>query len=284
MREVMYDQSSFLIAGILLVSMVFAIEVGYRIGRRTQALASEPSKAQINTIQASLLGILALLLGFTFSLSLQRFDSRSEAVVDEANAIGTAYLRAQLLPLSVRSKVQQSLREYLDLRLRAGAVTLDNAAEREQFLVKANQTLDSVWRYALQAAKEDERPVTSGLFIQSLNALIDSYGKRDAELDRHVPEVVLFLLYFAFLMTGVIVGYASGIAGHRASLVTYIMVALIVLLVFIIIDLDRPRRGLIEVSHKSLIDLQAAIVADQSIDAQHPVPADVPHPAVGGRR
>ena len=271
MREVMYDHSSFLIAGILFVSMVLAIEVGYRIGRRTQAGASEPSKAQINAVQASLLGILALLLGFTFSLSLQRYDSRSKAVADEANAIGTAYLRTQLLPVSVCSKVQQLFREYLDLRIQAGHITLANQAEREKILVKANQTLDSVWRYAAQAAKEDPSPVTSGLFIQSLNALIDAYGKRDAELERHVPEVVLFLLYFAFLMTGIIVGYASGVAGYRAPLVSYIMVALIVLLVFIIIDLDRPRRGLIEVSQKSLVDLQVAIGARQSTEAQHSV-------------
>ena len=268
----MYAQSSVLIVGILLASMLFAIEAGYRIGRRTQSLTSEPSKAQINAVQASLLGILALLLAFTFSLSLQRFDSRSEAEVDEANAIGTAYLRAQLLPVSVRSKVQQSLREYLDLRIRAGHMTLANEAERKPLLAKANENLDSLWRYALQAAEEDPSPVTSGLFIQSLNTLIDSYGKRDAELERHVPEIVLFLLYLVFLMTGSVVGYACGIAGHRPSLATYIMVVLIVLLVFIIIDLDRPRRGLIKVSQKSLTQLQTAIDQGQSLAVQHLVP------------
>jgi hypothetical protein len=82
------------------------IEMSYRMGLRTRVSADEASKAHINTIAASLLGILALLLGFTFSLSLQPFDSRSAAVVDEANAIGTAYLRAQLLPASVRSDVR----------------------------------------------------------------------------------------------------------------------------------------------------------------------------------
>ena len=94
----MYNYSSVLIVAILFVFMVLAIEAGYRIGGRTQSLVNESTKTQINAIQASLLGILALLLGFTFSLSLQRFDSRSEAVVNEANAIGTTYLRAQLLP------------------------------------------------------------------------------------------------------------------------------------------------------------------------------------------
>lgn len=263
----MYDLNSALIAGILFVSMVLAVELGYRIGRIRERSASESSKAHINAVQASLLGVLALLLGFTFSLSLQRFDSRSAAVVDEANAIGTAYLRTQLLPASVRSEVQRLLRDYLRVRVQAGHITLADQAEREVLLAEAKRIVEALWRHARQAAEEDNSPVRSGLFIQSLNELIDSFGRRDAALDRHVPELVLFLLYGTFLMTGSIVGFASGVAGHRAPFVTYIMVALIVLLVFIIIDLDRPRRGLIEVSQKSLIDLQADIAADRAVDS-----------------
>lgn len=268
MNEVMYDQSSVLIVSVLFVSMVACIEAGYRIGQRSQAAANEASKSHINTVLASLLGILALLLGFTFSLALQRYDTRSEAVVEEANAIGTTYLRAQLLPASIRGQTQQAIRDYVDLRVRSGALTLANKTEREPLLAQANQTLNLLWDYARQAAEEDPRPVTTGLFIESLNEMIDAYGRRDSALNRHVPEVVLFLLYGTFLMTSVIIGYASGVAGHRASFVTYIMVVLMVLLVFIIIDLDRPRRGLIEVSQKSLHDLQSAIGAELRTSGQ----------------
>ena len=262
MREFMYDLNSVWIAGILFVSMVVAVEAGYRIGLRTRAAASDSSKAHISAVQASLLGILALLLGFTFSLSLQRFNSRSEAVVDEANAIGTAYLRAQLLPAPLRDDLQKALRDYLDLRVEAGSFSLADHAGREALLAKTGRSQRALWAYARRAAEEDPRPVTTGLFIQSLNELIDSFGRRDAALNRHVPEMVLLLLYGTFLMAAIILGYASGVAGHRVSFVTYILVALIVLLVFIIIDLDRPRRGLIQVSHRSLTDLQAALRAE----------------------
>jgi uncharacterized membrane protein (Fun14 family) len=98
--------------------------------------------------------------------------------------------------------------------------------------------------------------------------LIDSYGRRNAALERHVPEVVLFLLFGTFVMTLGIVGYAAGVAGHRVSSVVYIMVVLIVLLVFVIIDLDRPRRGLIEVSQKSLTELQTSIQAQKLGDSR----------------
>lgn len=259
MREVMYDQSSFLIVGILFASMLLAIEAGYRLGNRNGRGTSEPSRAHLNALQASLLGILALLLGFTFSLSLQRFDSRSTAVVNEANAIGTAYLRAQLLPAPIRAETRQALRAYLDLRVRAGSIPLTQPAQRQALLVQTERGLDGLWGLGRRAVELDPGPVVSGLFIQSLNELIDAYGGRNAALERHVPELVLFLLYGAFLMTGCIIGYNTGITGQRASFVTYIMVALIVLLVFIIIDLDRPRRGIIEVSQHPLTSLQHSI-------------------------
>jgi hypothetical protein len=284
MSEVMYDQNSLLISGILFVSMLIAIEVGYRFGRRVESRANESSRSHVGAIQASQLGILALLLGFTFSLALQRFDNRSQAVVDEANAIGTTYLRAQLLQDTIRGEVQTLLRRYVDLRVQAGAVALDHESKRDPIIAQTNKVLDDLWGYARRAAEEDGRAVTAGLFIQSLNELIDSYGRRDAALSRHVPELVLFLLYGTFILTGGVIGYAAGVAGHRTSFVTYILVMLIVVLTFIIVDLDRPRRGLIRVSQASLIDLGVAIDSAQSAGDQGLVPEDMPRPAVTGRR
>jgi hypothetical protein len=129
MSEVIYDQNSLLISGILFVSMLIAIEAGYRLGRRVELRANESSRSHVGAILASQLGILALLLGFTFSLALQRFDNRSQAVVEEANSIGTTYLRAQLLQGSIGGEVQALLRRYVDLRVQAGAVALDHESK-----------------------------------------------------------------------------------------------------------------------------------------------------------
>ncbi|MEN6374439.1 MAG: hypothetical protein ABFD75_06600 [Smithella sp.] len=280
----MYGLNSLLIAGVLFVSMAVAMEAGYRIGHVRQRSASDAARSHVNAIQASLLGVLALLLGFTFSLALQRFDKRSEAVVDEANAIGTTYLRAQLLPNSVRSEARKLLQKYVDYRVRAGAISLDNEAERQVHIANARDVLDEIWGCALRAAKDDKSPVTAGLFIQSLNETIDSFGRRNAELNRHVPEVIWLLLYGTFLITGGVLGYSAGLAGHRPSLVTYILVALIVVLAFIIIDLDRPRRGLIQVDQTSLTDLKTAIDLAQSAGVQPTAPAKLSYPEVTGRR
>lgn len=259
MTEFMYDIDSVLIAGVLLVSMLLAIESGYRLGSRSEHVTGEDFKQHVNATSASLLGILALLLGFTFSLSLQRYDSRSEAVVDEANAIGTTYLRSRMLPAGVRDEVGKLLHEYVDLRVKAGEINLTAHQTLSEMAAETGRLHSALWDYARRAVELDPRPVTSGLFVQTLNELIDNYGKRDAELARHVPEFVLILLYITFIMTGAVVGYATGLAGHRPSFVTHILVGLIVILVFIILDLDRPRRGWIQVSQKSMLDLQTDI-------------------------
>ena len=111
MEEVLYDHSSILIVLTLLVCTVAAMEIGVRRGRRKKAIATE-AITQANAVLASMLGLLALLLAFTFSAALQRFDDRSQTVVAEANAIGTAYLRALLLPAGMRDEVRALLRQY----------------------------------------------------------------------------------------------------------------------------------------------------------------------------
>ena len=259
MREFLFDVNSAFIAAVLSVLMVLAIEAGYRLGRRRDGVTDEAFKSHVDSIAGALLGLLALLLGFTLSLSLQRYDNRSEAVVDEANAIGTTWLRSQMLPAANRGEMQAMLREYVDLRVHASTVTLADHTERATLFDRTGSAQAALWDRARRIADQDPDPVRVGLFIQALNEMIDSFGRRDGALNRHVPELVLLLLFATFLMAGAIVGYASGVAGHRTAFVTYIMIALIVVLVFVILDLDRPRRGLIQVSQKSLLDLQASM-------------------------
>jgi hypothetical protein len=195
MREMTYDIPSGMIALALLAGMVVAMEIGYRLSRRTRGLPSAVSKRNVSAMQSSILGILALLLAFTLSISLQRFDQRSDAVVDEANAIGTAYLRTQLLRPPARAELQPMLRDYLALRVKATTMTTVEGARREAVLNAAEEAQAAIWVGTARAAEADPNPVTSGLFVQAINEMIDSYGRRDAGLNRHVPEVVLFLLY-----------------------------------------------------------------------------------------
>lgn len=279
----MYDIDGVVIAGVLLVSTLVAVEVGYRAGWRLKEKTDEASRSHISATQSSTLSLLALLLAFTFSLSLQRFDSRSDQVVDEANAIGTAWLRIDLLPPPLRDDVRRLMRDYVDLRVKSSKVTTADEGDWRAMVAEAAALQTALWSYAGRAAELAPNPVTSGLFIQALNEMFDSFGRRDAGLNRHVPEVVLVLLYLVFLITAGIVGFTSGIGGHRPAAVSLVMVALIVVLIYVILDLDRPRRGLIEVSKGSLYDLQASI-RDPGVPARPSLPASAPRPAGGASR
>ena len=261
MTEIMYDKSSVLIAVVLFVTMAVAIEIGNRIGRHLHRVADDGIKTQVNALQGSLLGILALLLGFTFAQSLQRYDVRSAAVVDEVNAIGTTYLRSDILAPEIAVPSQALLRDYIKTRINAASVSLDRYEDRRELQTIAYGLQEQLWKLAVQASSTTDTPATVNLYLQSLNEMIDSNAKRDAALDRHVPELVLFLLYGTFILTGGLLGYAAGVGGSHVSKGSYILVSLIVVLVFIIIDLDRPRRGLIEVDQSSLVQLDAAVQA-----------------------
>jgi hypothetical protein len=255
-QEIMYNQNSILIVVILLASILIAYELCFRIGRYFQKKTDHEVKSQTNSIQAGILGLLALLLGFTFNMALQRFDSRSYAVIREANSIGTAILRTKLLPAPYDSISQDLLQQYVDLRLEISTKDLTLKEDRKLINVQTDALQNDLWDVAIKAAEIDPRPVTTGYFITSLNDVIDAKSERNAILQRHIPEVILFLLFIVFIIGGALMGYTSGLGLKRAYIPTVMFTVLIVLVVFIIIDLDRPKRGLIMVKQDSLIELK----------------------------
>lgn len=256
-EEIMYNQNSILIVTLLFIAILIAYEIFFHIGRLYQNKTDHEVKSQATAIQTGILGLLALLLGFTFSMALQRFDNRSHAVIKEANAIGTALLRTKLLPKPYDSTTYSLLQKYVDLRIEISSVDLTMKTQRKSINDKTDEIQNQIWDQLIKAAELDPRPVTTGYFITSLNDLIDARGERNALLQRHVPEVILFLLFFVFIIGGALMGYTSGLGLKRAYIPTVIFSLLLVLVVFIIIDLDRPKRGLIMVKQDSLIELKS---------------------------
>jgi hypothetical protein len=260
--EYLYGVSGAVIAGVLLVCVLCAQEGGYRYGRRQHGHASDGLRTQTHAIQAGMLGLLALLLGFAFSMGLQRFDNRSEAVNVEANAIGTAFLRTDLLAESDRVVLRERLKDYLHLRIDAGHVDLVHGAERRELDARATALQVALWRAAVDAAPRTPTPETAGLLLVSVNDVIDAYGLRQSALRKHIPELALFVLFAVFVTTAGIFGVSAGLDGSRPTLATHAMLALIVFVIFIVIDMDRPRRGFIQVNQASLTDLAQTLDTD----------------------
>lgn len=265
MNEFLYAYNSLAIVLTLFVLTMIANEAGYRVGLRHLPKVDEGTRSQTNSIQAAMLGLLALLLGFTFTMALQRFDTRSQAVIDEANAIGTAYLRTELLPDELRTEARDLFDEYLQLRVQMQALDLTRTEDRRSAKAALSRLQHRLWDVSLRATEIDPRPSTTGLLIQSLNSMFDAYASRDAALQKHVPEVVLFVLFAVFMIAGSVLGYAGGLHGARPVLATVAMTVLIILVIFLILDLDRPRRGLIRVNQDSMSELSGDFATERSM-------------------
>ncbi|WP_372858579.1 hypothetical protein [Pseudoalteromonas sp.] len=251
--------SSVAIVVSLFVTIIFCNELGFRAGRYIQSRTDSDVKALTGSIQGSILGLLALLLGFTFSMSMQRYDNRSMAMIDEVNSIGTAVLRIELLPNEYKQPVRDLFYDYLELRVAIGQVDLTKYQQRSDYNNKIINIQAELWALAVEATNVDPRAVTTGAFVKSLNDVIDSQGKRNALLQMHVPEVVLMLLFVVFISSGGMMGYSAGLSGQRIIAPVVLVSLLITLIVFIIIDLDRPKRGMIQINQAGMVELLESV-------------------------
>lgn len=263
--EMLYNYHSITITAVLFLSIIVFNEISFRLGFFVQSHTGNEIKALTGSIQGSVLGLLALLLGFTFSMSIQRYDHRSIAVIEEANAIETALLRIELLPNEYKLEARKLFKDYIDLRVSIGEFDLTRKDERKIYNEKINFIQKELWSLAVLATNDDPRPVTTGAFVQSLNDVIDIQGKRNAFLQMHIPEAVLFLLFIVFMASAGIMGYSAGLSGKRMIIPIILTSFLISLIVFIIIDLDRPRRGIIKIKQEAMNILKIK----NSLDVTH---------------
>lgn len=253
----MLDLYNFSLLTIFLVgfaAIVTAIEIGHWLGVR----AGSKGDTNISTLEGAVLGLVALIVGFTFAMSLSRFEARRDAVLVEANAIGTTALRARLLPEQHRKEVLGVLRDYTKIRLDIAQNVL-SGDELVAAIDKSNVLQERLWQQATIIAAADNAMVPTGLFIQSLNETIDDQAKRLAALRNRVPNIVQLALYgIAIIATG-FAGYATGAVARRSRLPVYVTGLLINIVILLILDLDRPGAGFIEVSQQPMIDTASAI-------------------------
>lgn len=240
-----------------LAAFLVVIEVGFRLGLRSRAGSDDATKIHVGALQAALLGLLALLLGFTFAMAVSRFDTRKALVLEEANAIGTAYLRGQLLPPPHRQEIATLLEAYVAARLALYETAEPRRLDEAQ--VMAARLAARLWTVTAAVTAQDPRSVTAGLFVQSLNDVFDLKEKQRTALQNHVPEVVLHLLLTVSVVALGFVAYGAGLTGQRRHVSTSVVAVLIALVLVTILDIDRPRRGLIKVSQESMVRLQESL-------------------------
>jgi hypothetical protein len=204
---------------------------------------------------ASILGLLALVLGFTFNLAASRHDTRILTVLDESNAIGTTYLRARLLPEPQQSRICELLREYVDVRIRG-------IQDRKvaQAITRSEELHELLWSQAATAVGQHHDSIITGLFVQSLNEVIDLHAKRiHAGIRARIPFVIWVGLIALAVLSMLSVGYQAGLSTTRRSPAMLALIASFIVVIYLIADLDRPGEGLFQVGQDALFDVQKSM-------------------------
>jgi len=245
----LFDQPVVLFAVLFLVLAAMG-EIGIRWRLRLSAHIDEGRHEQISAARDEVAVLLSLLLGFTLAMALQRIDHRRELVVDEADAISTAGLRAQLLPEPYRGKVLELLREYVDARLAYSSA--GKGPELDETLVRTKKLQDRIWEQSLDVAQQKDSPINS-IFLESINETFNWSEKRVAAVENRVPVPIWIMLVLVSMATCLMVGLDM----KRRFWVTILVWPLMICIVMALIaDLDSPYSGVIQVSQQSMRRLQ----------------------------
>ena len=239
--------------GVTALMLVFG-EVGYRLGVHARNRHDWQAPASLGPMVGALLGMLAFVLAFTFSMASSQHDLRKRNVLQEVNAIGTAYLRADLAEAPQRDEMKQLLREYVEVRLRG-----TSPLELEAAIARSVAIHRLLWAEATAAARAAPSPNTA-LVVESVNTLIDMHEQRvTGALRNRVPGSVWIALVAIITLTMVTLGTQVGLTGNRRLGAVIPLILAFAVLVVLVVDLDRPQTGLITVGQQAMVGLQRSL-------------------------
>src|SRR4051812_45993434 len=245
----------------LFVGMLVFSELGRRIGIARLARDPEGLSKGAAAAEAALFGLLGLLIAFTFSGAASRFEDRRHLINTEANAIGTAYLRLDLLPRDAQPEMRQQMSRYLDVRVAAYRDVADQDLTKAKLAEGAVLQAD-IWNKAVAASQRPEaRPHAAMLLLPALNDMIDIAATRQTATENHPPVAVFLLLGALSLVGALLVGYSMSLNKDRGWFHTAVFAAVLSITVYVILDLELPRLGLIRIdaADQSLVNLRQSM-------------------------
>jgi hypothetical protein len=216
------------------------------MGRWHQRIGRGSIKEFVGIIDAPILALLGLLIGFTFFGAAERFDKRRDLIVEETNHIGTAYLRLDLLRPEDRDALRNLFKEYLDSRIRTYAILPDVRAALAEY-DRSQQMQSEIWVRAIEAAQKTGTTPASMQLVPALNAMIDITTTRVAVTQFHPPRIVFVMLAALSLIAAMLAGYQMSTAARRSWFHVALFVITFTLAIYVILDLEYPRLGLIRV-------------------------------------
>jgi Protein of unknown function (DUF4239) len=265
------ELNSTLFAIITFTGILGSLLLGNRVGTIALAKNPEGENKSIGAIEGAVFGLLGLMVAFTFSGAASRFEDRRHLITEEANAIGTAWLRVSILPADAQPEIRKLFLQYLDNRVN---VYRDNKIP-EDLEIKLKRTADlqqQIWELSVQASQRaDAKNQAAMLLLPALNAMFDITTTRQVSTKNHPPLVIFFLLEALTFVSAFLAGF--GVAGNSYKARTYKLVfALIMsLTLFVTVDLEYPRKGFIRVddADQPLIDLLNSLQVTDADRDQH---------------
>ena len=223
--------------GGLFAGVLACMELGRRIGIRRASKRPESSNLGLGSVEGSVFALLGLLMAFSFSGAASRFDLRRQLIVNEANAIGTAYLRLDLLPAAERDKLREEFRRYVDARLDvyrlpAGEVEAQAASDRSVAIQ------GEIWRDAVAACRMDGTPQTATLVVPALNEMIDLVTSRAAARSVHQPILIYAVIALLAFACGLLAGHDMSSFPRRPWFHMISFSAMVALTMYVILDLE----------------------------------------------
>ena len=242
----------------LFFSMLFLQEVGRRIGIRGRA--KDSAGTGIGTMEGAVFALLGLLIAFTFSGAASRFDGRRQLVAQEANAIGTAYLRLDLLAPDARSALRPLFSQYLDSRLAVYQKLPDLVAAQQEW-ARGVALQGAIWTQATTACRAQGDPPSCMLLLPALNEMIDIITIRKMATLTHPPAIIFVLLFGLALGCSLVAGYSMAGSTKRSWIHMIVFAAMTAVTVYVILDIEYPRLGLIRVdaADQVLVELRESM-------------------------
>lgn len=254
----------FLVTFGLFLGMLLFLEIGRRAGIQRMKEDSGGAGEGVGAVDGAVFALLGLLIAFTFSGASSRFDTRRQLIVEETNDIGTAYLRLDLLPGEAQPALREMFRRYLDARIEIYRKVPDIEAAKQQ-LAKAIELQTQIWRQAVAASRAPGAPPPAPiLLLPALNAMIDITTTQVMATQMHPPIVVFLMLFGLALAASLLAGYGMTGSKTRSRFHMLGFALVMAVAVFVILDIEYPRLGLIRVDafDQALIDLRESMNRD----------------------
>lgn len=249
-----------LLAGGLFLGILLMAEIGLRVGARRMARDPKGAGAGVGAIGGAIFFLLGLFIAFTFQGAAARFDARRQLIVEEANAISTAYLRLDLLPSGAQPAMRELFREYLDSRLDIYRKLPDIQVAKTE-LARSAALQREIWGRALAATREPNIPSATTMLLSALNQMIEITTTRTMATQLHPPAIVFWMLGLLVLVSALLAGY--GMAGAKARSWLHVLgfAATVAVTVYVILDYEHPRAGVIRVDafDQVLMDLRQSM-------------------------